>query len=190
MLLAATTLNHILAQNAWALQRLAPLSGKTFSVQAAPLPTLTFTLLPDGYVADAAPEALAEASLRATPDALLRYFALQPRDPSLIHISGDTQLGTEIGHILAHITWEAEEDLSRLFGDILAHRMAGLGRDLWAWRKQSALNLAMAASEYFTEERPWVAKRAHIEQFAHEVEAVREATDQLEIRIQKLFNHE
>ena len=190
MLLAATTLNHILAQNAWALQRLAALSGKTFAVQAAPLPTLTFTLLPDGYVADAAPEVLAEASLRATPDALLRYFAVQPRDPSLIQISGDTQLGTEIGHILAHITWEAEEDLSRLFGDILAHRMAGLGRDLWAWRKQSALNLAMAASEYFTEERPLVAKRAHIEQFAHEVEAVRRATDALEIRIQKLCNHE
>lgn len=190
MLLAAATLNHILAQNAWALQRLIPLSGKTFALQAAPLPTLTFTLLPDGYVADAAPETLAETSLSTTPDALLRYFAVQPRDPSLIHMSGDTQLGTEIGHILAHITWEAEEDLSRLFGDILAHRMAGLGRDLWQWRKQSALNLAAAASEYFTEERPLIAKQAHIAQFAHEVNAVREATDLLDIRVQKLCNHE
>lgn len=190
MLLAAATLNHILAQNAWALQRLVPLSGKTFAVQAAPLPTLRFSVLPDGFVVDAAADTLADATLHATPDALLRYFAVQPRDPSLIHISGDAALGTEIGHILAHISWEAEEDLSRLFGDIVAHRMAGLGRDLWAWRKQSALNLAMAASEYFTEERPWVAKRAHIEQFAHEVEAVRRATDALEIRIQKLCNHE
>lgn len=190
MLLAAASLNHVLAQNAWALQRLIPLSGKTFAVHVAPLPTLRFTLLPDGYVADAEPEAFVEASLSATPDALLRYFAVQPRDPSLIQIGGDTQLGAEIGHILAHITWEAEEDLSRLFGDILAHRMAGLGRDLWQWRKQSALNLATAASEYFTEERPLIAKRSHIEQFAQEVSLVRAATDSLEIRIENLLNRQ
>ena len=190
MLLAATTFNHVLAQNTWALQRLLPLVGKTFTVQAAPLPTLTFTIQPDGHITDAAPETIAEATLSATPDALLRYFSMEPRDPSLIHITGDTQFGAEIGQILAHITWEAEEDLSRLFGDIIAHRMAGFGRGLWEWRKQSALHWAAAASEYFTEERPLIAKRSHIEQFTLDVDAVRKTTDLLEMRIQKLCNRD
>jgi ubiquinone biosynthesis protein UbiJ len=189
MFLTAATLNHVLAQNAWAMPRLAPLAGKTFAVQAFPLPTLRLTVQPEGSLREAAPDAVAEATLSATPDALLRYFAVEPRDPKLIRISGNTQLGEEIGHVLAHISWEAEEDLSRLFGDVVAHRLAGFARSWWAWRKESVLSLAAAATEYFTEEQPLIAKRSHLQQFAREVAKVDEATDQLERRIQKLVDH-
>jgi len=186
MFLAAATLNHILAQNAWAMQRLAPLAGKTFAVQAAPLPTLTFIIQPEGSVKDAAPNAAPEATLSATPDALLRYFTVEPRDPSLIHISGDDRFGEEIGHVLAHISWEAEEDLSRVVGDVIAHRLAGFARGWWDWRKQSVLSLVTAATEYFTEERPLIAKRSHIDAFAREVGDVSQAVDQLEARIARM----
>lgn len=186
MLLAAATLNHVLAQNAWAVQRLAPLAGKTFAVQAAPLPSLAFTIQSDGLLKDAASDAAPDTTLSATPDALLRYFTVEPRDPSLIRIEGDTQLGEEIGHVLAHIDWEAEEDLSRIFGDVIAHRLAGFARGWWEWRRDSVLSLATAATEYFTEERPLIAKKSRIEQFAHEVSEVRDAVDQLEARIARL----
>jgi ubiquinone biosynthesis protein UbiJ len=188
MLLAATTLNHVLAQNAWAMQRLAPLAGKTFALQAAPLPAITFTIQADGQVKSAAPGAPAAATLSATPDALLRYFTVAPHDPNLIRILGDHALGAEIGHVLAHISWEAEEDLSRLFGDVIAHRLFGFARHWVEWRKQSALSLVTAASEYFTEERPLIAKRSRIAQFAQDVDAVRNATDLLESRIKTLSN--
>ncbi len=186
MFLAATTLNHVLAQNAWALQRLAPLAGKTFAVHAFPLPTLRFTIQADGSVREAAPDAVADATLGATPDALLRYFTVEPRDPRLIRIGGDAAFGAEIGHVLAHIAWEAEEDLSRLFGDVIAHRLAGFARGWWEWRKDAVLSLATAATEYFTEERPLIAKRAHIEAFAREVGEIQAAVDQLEARIARL----
>jgi len=190
MFLAAATLNHVLAQNAWAVQRLTPLAGKTFAVQAFPLPTLSFTLQPDGSVREAAPDAVADATLSATPDALLRYFTVEPRDPSLIRVGGDAAFGEEIGHVLAHLTWEAEEDLSRVFGDVIAHRLAGFARGWWEWRKESVLSLATAATEYFTEERPLIAKRSHVEQFTHEVSATREAVDLLETRIENLLNRQ
>jgi ubiquinone biosynthesis protein UbiJ len=186
MLFAATTLNHVLAQNPWAMQRLAPLAGKTFAVQAAPLPPLAFTIQPEGDVKDAMPDAVPAATLSATPDALLRYFTVEPRDPNLVRITGDTPFGEEIGHVLAHITWEAEEDLSRVFGDVIAHRLAGLARGWWEWRKQSVLSLATAATEYFTEEHPLIAKRAHIEQFAHAVSEVQQAVERLEARVARL----
>lgn len=185
-MLAAAPLNHVLAQNAWALQRLAPLAGKTFALQAFPLPTLSFTIQPDGQVKSAMPSTPPDATLSATPDALLRYFTLKPHDPSLIHLGGDQALGTEIGHVLAHISWEAEEDLSRLFGDVIAHRLGRFARDWLDWRKESLLNLATAGSEYLTEERPLIASHNRITQFTQEVAAVRDATDQLEQRIQKL----
>ncbi len=190
MYLAAATLNHVLAQNAWAMQRLTPLAAKSFAVQAVPLPAITLTIQPDGQVKSAAPGTPAEATLSATPDALLRYFTVAPHDPNLIHIFGDNALGTEIGHILAHLNWEAEEDLSRLFGDVVAHRLGGFARHWINWRKQSALSLAAATSEYFTEERPLIAKRNRIEQFAHEVDTLRQAADQIETRIKNLSNRQ
>jgi ubiquinone biosynthesis protein UbiJ len=186
MFLAAATLNHVLAQNDWAMQRLAPLAGKTFAVQAFPLPTLRFTIRPEGSLRDAAPDVVVEATLSATPDSLLRYFTVEPRDPALIHISGDAAFGEEIGHVLAHISWEAEEDLSRIFGDVIAHRLAGFARGWWEWRKDGVLSLATAATEYFTEERPLIAKRAHIEAFAREVNEVQAAVARLEARIARL----
>ena len=188
MLLAAASFNHLLAQNAWAQQRLAPLAGKSFAVHAAPLPALTFTIQHDGQVQDAASGVQADATLSAAPDTLLRYLSQEPRDTSLLHITGDSQFGAEISDVFAHLSWEAEEDLSRVVGDVLAHRMAGLARGLWTWQKQSALNVTAAASEYFTEERPLIAKRMHIEQFARDVDTVRLAVDRLELRIQKLNN--
>ena len=188
MLFASASLNHLLAQNAWAQQRLAPLAGKSFAVHAAPLPALTFTIQPDGQVQDAASGVQADATLGATPDTLLRYLTQEPRDTNLLRITGDSQFGAKIGDILAHLSWEAEEDLSRVVGDVMAHRVAGLARGLWAWQKQSALNVATAASEYFTEERPLIAKRMHVEQFARDVDTVRLAVDRLELRIQKLLN--
>lgn len=186
MFLAATTLNHVLAQNAWAMQRLAPLAGKTFALLAFPLPTLSFTIQPEGSVREAAPDAIAEATLSATPDALLRYFTVEPHDPGLIAISGNAPFGEEIGHVLAHISWEAEEDLSRVFGDVIAHRLAGFARGWWEWRKESVLSLATAATEFLTEERPLIAKRSHIDAFAREVGEVQGAVDQLEARIARL----
>lgn len=188
MLFAAASFNHLLAQNAWAQQRLTRLAGKSFSLHAAPLPALTFTIQPDGQVQDAAADVQADATLGATPDTLLRYLTQEPRDTSLLRITGDSQIGAEISDVLAHLSWEAEEDLSRVVGDVMAHRMGDLARGFWAWQKQSALNVAAAASEYFTEERPLIAKRMHIEQFACDVDTVRRAVDHLELRILKLPN--
>ena len=42
------------------------------------------------------------------------------------------------------------------------------------------------AAEYWTEERPLIAKRAHVEQFAHEVDQLRGDVERLEKRLEKL----
>jgi ubiquinone biosynthesis protein UbiJ len=186
LILAAAALNHVLAQNAWAMQALVPLAGKTFALNTPPFPAVSFTVQPEGSVKDAASDAIPDTTLSATPDALLRYFVVEPHDAALIRISGDAELGRQIGHLLAHMTWEAEEDLSRVFGDVIAHRLASLARGWWDWRKQSVLSLAQAATEYFTEERPLIAKPAQLEHFARDVATTRDAVDALARRVEKL----
>jgi len=184
MLLAASTLNHLLAQNTWAQQKLTPFAGKVFQLRLPPA-TLTFTLGASGTVTSSN-GALPDTVLSTTPTALLRYISTTPRDLGLIAVAGDMPFGTVLREIMSQLNWEAEEDLSRVVGDVLAHRLMGFAHSWTAWRKQSAANFAHAAAEYVTEEQPLLAKPRHIAQFAQEVDALRDAVAQLAQRIEKL----
>lgn len=175
----------MLAQNAWAQARLAPYAGKLFQLRLTPA-LFNFSLDTAGLVRPAA-GGTPDATLIATPSGFLRYLALEPRDLTLIAIEGDAEFGAALREVLSQLTWEAEEDLSRLFGDVLAHRMAGFASTLFAWRKQAFKSLALGGSEYFTEEQALLAKPRHLAQFTQDVAAVESAVNDLEKRIQKLL---
>lgn len=128
-----------------------------------------------------------DATLAATPSGFLRYLSVEPRDPDLIAIEGDAEFGAALREVLSQLTWEAEEDLSRIVGDVLAHRIAGFAQNWLAWGEQSLKRFALSTSEYFTEEQALLAKPRHLAQFAREVTAVESAVDSLEERIQKLL---
>ena len=180
----AAAFNHLLAQNAWAQEKLVPFAGKVFQLRLAPA-TLTFTLGASGAVTSTN-AALPDTVLSTTPTALLRYINTRPRDLSLIAVAGDMPFGTVLREIISRLNWEAEEDLSRVVGDVLAHRLMGFAHGWMAWRKQSAANFAHAAVEYVTEEQPLLAKPRHIAQFVQEVDALHDAVAQLAQRVEKL----
>ncbi len=180
----AAAFNHALAQNAWAQARLAPFAGKLFQLRLPPA-VLNFSLDASGFVQQAT-GGTPDATLIATPTGFVRYLAVEPRDPNLIAIEGDAEFGATLREILSQLTWEAEEDLSRLFGDVLAHRITGFAKTWFTWREQSFKNLALGASEYFTEEQPLLAKPNQLAQFKREVEALTSEVAQLEERIEKL----
>ena len=180
----AAAFNHLLAQNTWAQEKLAPFNGKVFQLRLTPA-TLTFTVEAAGTLVSTH-AAVPDTVLSTTPAALLRYISTTPRDLDLIAIEGDLPFGTALREIMSQLTWEAEEDLSRVVGDVLAHRLLGFARDWTAWRKQSAANFAHAAAEYVTEEQPLLAKPRHVAQFAQDVDALRDAVTQLAQRIEKL----
>lgn len=180
----AAAFNHLLAQNPWAQEKLAPFAGKVFQLRLAPA-TLTFTLGANGTLMSTN-AALPDTVLSITPTALLRYVSSTPRNLELIAVAGDMSFGMALREIISQLNWEAEEDLSRVVGDVLAHRLMGFAHGWAAWRKQSAANFAHAAAEYVTEEQPLLAKPRHIAQFAQDVGALRDAVAQLAQRIEKL----
>ena len=179
----AAAFNHILAQNAWARAKLMPFTGKLFQLKLLPV-VLTFALDESGFVQEA--KGAPEATLIATPSSFLRYLTGKPRDPNLINIEGNAEFGAALREILSQLTWEAEEDLSLLFGDVLAHRIAGFTKRLFTWHEQSLKRFAIGTSEYFTEEQPLLAKPRHVTQFAQAVSVLQAAVDDLDKRIQKL----
>ena len=77
---------------------------------------------------------------------------------------------------------DVEEDLSRVFGDIAAHRIVQAGNELKRWQRETADSIARSAVAYWTEEQPLIAAR-DIERFVREVDALRDDVARLEQHI-------
>lgn len=176
--------NHVLRANSWALERLRPHAGQVICVDHSPF-SIRAKVTTSGEVADAERDAVADVTLRVSPGVMLRLMA---RDASVwndIQVDGNPELAATLNHIARNLRWDVEEDLSRVFGDIAAHRMAETGRKIASWGQQGADNLARSLAEYWTEERPLVANRAAVEQFNREVDALRDDVARLDKRIEQ-----
>lgn len=181
----APAINHLLKSASWARVRLQPFAGKTVRFNL-PLVALTLTICDSGEVADSPSTAAADASFALTPGVALRMLAGDQQAWQLVDVDGDTALAREILAIAQNLRWDVEEDLSRVFGDIAAHRMVQAGDELKRWQHQAADNIARSAVAYWTEERPLIATRQDIETFLRDVDALSDDVARIEKRIEQL----
>ena len=183
--LSANTLNHLLSQSGWALSRLAKFSGKTARFDIAPF-SFAYTIQDDGSVRAADAQACADAICAISPTLLPRLAVQDETAFALIQTSGDAPLLAEIFYLSRHLRWDAAEDVSRVSGDIAAERLVQLAATTHRQMRDSALNFAQALAEYWTEERPLVAKSTDIDSFVQQVDRLRDDVARLEQRINRL----
>ena len=183
--LSASALNHLLSQSGWALQRLTPFTGKTARFDIAPF-SFSYTVQPDGTLLNAAADASADAVSSIAPSLLPRLAWQDETAFSLIQSTGDSAFLAEIFYLSKHLRWDAAEDLSRVTGDIAAERLVHLAASAHSQVRDSALSLSQSFAEYWTEERPLVAKSVHINQFVQQVDALRDDAERLEQRVSRL----
>jgi ubiquinone biosynthesis protein UbiJ len=181
----AAFLNHLLESAPWARERLAPFAGRTWRVTLAPLPDLSFVVLETGTLdASDAPEAHLVVTL--TPASIP---ALARRNESVLRemtFTGDAELAAALQYLFRHLEWDVEEDLSRVVGDVAAHRIAGGARDFLAWQKEATLRLGQNFAEYLTEEAGVIAAPTEVSDFVRAVDDLRDAVERLEKRIERL----
>ncbi len=175
-----SAINHLLQTESWAREALAPHTGKSARLSLPPV-DLDITVLPDGRLAAA--EGDPETRIRATPFALIKSLEGEMAE---IGIEGDVAFAKALSFLLRNLRWDYEADLARLTGDILAHRIAGAASALFSWQKKAAWNLLGNLAEYWTEERPLLAKSGDIARFLGDVDAIRDDAARLEKRIEKL----
>jgi ubiquinone biosynthesis protein UbiJ len=185
--LSATALNHLLTQNSWALDRLARFSGKTARFEVAPF-SFAYTILPDGHVSSADNAASADALCVVAPSLLPRLAMHDELAHAQIQSSGDAAMLSEIFYLSRNLRWDAAEDLSHVTGDIAAERIVQTLQNKRHNLGGSAVNLAQAAAEYFTEERPLLAKSRQISAFMQQVDTLRDDLARLEQRVSRLAN--
>jgi ubiquinone biosynthesis accessory factor UbiJ len=182
---AIAALNHLLVQSGWAQQRLAKFGGRTVRFRIAPL-SFACTVQADGSLGEAAQGASADAEFVISPSLLPRLALNDEAALGQIETSGDAALVEEIFFLGRNLRWDAAEDLSRFTGDIAAERIVHFAQDAHKQARDTALNLSQALAEYWTEERPLLAKPAHITDFAQQTDKLRDEVTQLEQRINRL----
>ena len=180
----AAAINHLLRGASWACERLKPFCGKTTQFTLAPF-RVALTIRDNGEVSDASTDAI-DAAFTLTPGVALRVLASDKNAWQDVQMSGDTELAREILFVAQHLRWDAEEDLSRVFGDIIAHRMVQAAGDFKHWQQQATDSLARSAAAYWTDEQPLIATRHDVERFVREVDALRDDVARAEKRIEQL----
>lgn len=182
-LLAA--INHLLGQASWAREKLAPFAGHSAQIKLPPFEA-AFLIGGDGLILPPAADAELEVSIAlpaATP-----LLALQGKDAVMraARIEGSAEFAQALGFVIRNLRWDAEEDLSRLVGDIAAHRIVKGAGEFAAWQQQAAQNFAANLAEYFTEEQPLIARQADVVTFSAEIDRLRDDAARLEKRIDRL----
>lgn len=177
-------LNRLLEAEPWARLRLAPFAGETVELRAPPLPTLRLRILEGGTVEAGGAEP--GLSMKLKPELLAALARGEEHAMRSVEVEGNAKLAAEILVLVRHLRWDAEEELSRLVGDVAAHRLADAARALAAWHLDAAERLAAALTDYLTEEKQLLARRAELEALGESVARLRDALARLDKRVERL----
>lgn len=177
--------NRLLARNPWAPPRLAAFAGKTVELRVFPAHS-RLRVTAEGFAEPAGNELAADTTIILTPALALRIAAGDDSAREQATVEGDAAFAQEIAYLARHLRWDLEEDLSKVFGDVLAHRLGESARGLNRWRIEVGNNLAENFRDYWVQERPLVAPRGAVEQFNRDVDRLRDDVERLEKRLGKL----
>lgn len=178
-------MNHLLKGSPWALERLIPHAGKSIAVKFGPIPS-RYVIGPTGKLSFADNDVTPDVTIEMNPALLMRAVGEGRSALNDANISGDTALAQTLAYIAQNISWDYEEDLSHVVGDVAAFRIGSSLRNFGSWAKQSSESFLTMSKDFWTEERPTIAKRPDLEQFVSNVDELRDAVARLEKRIELL----
>ena len=179
-------INHLLAAEPWARAQLAPHANKTLHVVVAPF-TIRLSVAPDGTVARAAPTNGADTVV-TLPFAAIARAVGGARDAVLrdMQLEGDADFAQAVSLVARHLRWDAEEDLSKVVGDAVAHRVVraaqSAGQELARANGKVVANLG----EYLLDENPQLVRPRAVEALAAGIRRLRDDLARLEKRIDRL----
>jgi ubiquinone biosynthesis protein UbiJ len=189
--LLETALNNYLALDPEAPGKLQAFDGKVICIDIRGPNRKLYLLINDKRITvsrkhDTEPD----ASISGSPAALVKLGVHRDSAPLFfageVEIRGDTRLGRRFKSLLAEMEIDWEEHLSRLIGDIAAHRMVSVFNEVINWSTSAASNLTDDGGEYLQEESRDVVSGAEMEIFFQQVERLRDDTERLLARTDRL----
>jgi ubiquinone biosynthesis protein UbiJ len=182
---AVATINHLLAQEAWARNTLMRHAGKTAVIDTGHL-QLRLRVARDGMLEAADADDGAAVTIHVKLSDLPLILQNRDRAFSYVRIDGDAEFANTISQLSKGLRWDAEHDLERLFGPIAATRLAGGARSAAEGAANAGRRLAENVAEYLLEERRVLVRPTSVESFGDDVSRVRDDVERAAKRIAKL----
>ena len=180
--------NHLLQQQSWARLRLAAHAGRRIQLRSPPVfPQLPLLVLETGLISVDATAADADLLVSLQPRAIPLLLVHHPDALKHVELSGNAALASVVQELVARLEWDVEEDLSRIVGDIAAHRIATAGRDFLGWQREAFQRTAENLAEYLTEEDPALLRRTEFDRFTRDLGILGKELDRLEQRFSALM---
>ncbi len=178
-------LNHLLASANWARGRLRPFAGRHARFDIPPF-ELAFVVSVEGNL-DSGPDS-------GSPDVTIllpanaAFLLPQGLDKiiSLARVEGNAEFATELSFVFRNLRWDAEEDLSRLFGDIAARRLILVAGKLDAWKRNAVARLTANLAEYLVHERTLLIADPEFDLFRTEVASMASDLARIDKRIDSI----
>ena len=184
------SINLVLKKDPVTLEKFAALQGKVIAFELNEL-DLTLYLFPhaEGVQVQYLYQGKADTTLTGSPLAFIN-MSLGDSSESFfsgeIRIKGDIELGQQFKRLLDQIDLDWEEWLSGYSGDLIAFKAGSLVRHLSSWGKDALKILKLDASEYLQEESQLSPHANEIEDFATNINELRDNTARLEARVLRL----
>lgn len=181
--------NHLLAQEPWAAARLQKHQGKTACIDIELFQLRVkvgadgLLLAADARVEQANPD---QVTLRIKPADLPLIAQHRERAVAYVKIEGDADFANTLSQLSQDLRWEAEEDLSKLFGDVAAVRMVATGKSILENAKRTHQNLQENLAEYFLEENPMLVRPQAVRAFGEQVNKTRDDVERLMKRLERI----
>lgn len=155
-----------------------------------PIGKLCFELTPEGLLASLSNIDAPSLELEVSPEALSALAGgpgnLREQTMKSVKITGDADLAQLLGRLAGQIRWEYEEDLARFIGDAPANFAVRQGKKFISAGKSAATDLLENVVEYVSEERKVLLNKRDFMIRKNELNALRDAVDRVEKRIQLL----
>lgn len=181
------SLNRNIAASSAARALCARLHGKSLAIEIVGLPwALRLACAEERLHLSRDTDAPADARLAGSAIGLLNLAGARPDvavSGGSVRIVGDADVAQSFRELLKLARPELEEELSRHIGDVPAHWLGNLAKDLAGFGKRAADTLAMNIGEYLQEEGRDVPTRVELDEFTAGVEALNKAVARIDERL-------
>jgi ubiquinone biosynthesis protein UbiJ len=182
---AVATINHLLAQEAWAREALVRHAGKEACIDTGHL-ALRLRVARDGMLEAGRGDLPPNVTIRVKLADLPLIAQNRDRAFSYVKIEGDAEFANTISSLSKGLRWDAEYDLERLIGPLGARHLVQGARGATTGMLGAGRRLAENVAEFLLEERPVLVRPGAVNEFAADVVRLRDDVERSAKRIAKL----
>lgn len=179
-----TAQNHALRRAPWALERLRGFAGRQVVLACGSI-EIRFAINDEGYLGHVRDDAPTDVRIEV-PLEQLPALATGDTPKSSLHLVGDADLAETTGFVLRNLRWDLDEDLSRLIGDVAAHRLGTVARGLRKAHSRAWEGARDNAVEFLTEEAALLVTHSESEALMPALLGLRDDLARCEKRLERL----